>query len=486
MSKYKYEKFIFDIRVGKRVSEESTSAFKKIEYIKSDSRTIVTTLTTTRAFHDVDQFKRILSICIKDVCVSIFLKKDQSHLVFRCSSVPRTNQQKEELIFEILDALLGTNMDIFEGCFKEEVQLRDPFAGKVIKDFLEEFGTGKRTSFKFKKNLISTLVPEHYQKIWIENKVVKALTRIYTIRYQGSFYRFGPYEITFPLDFEVGGFDLSGMYGRIKVQYHDYLKSGLVQKDVRIMTDCGGGSGMSHVHPHIESNGYCCLGNYQTPITEAYVAGDYVLVLFYMHEFLSAVWNNWFTSPLMFKYCIDHEKLFSNHRCSGCSGSPKKPIRDNKFYPNVKEYYLEAEGKDPLDQGMDPYPWIEHPELEIGGDSYITQYHEKDFDDEGFDPDGYSDCGFDREGFDRRGLDPKGYDREGYDVHGYGEDGYDREGFGSCGFDREGYGRDGYTDGGYNREGLDREGNQRPVVTEEDEFFSEDEYCTDWEEAVSA
>lgn len=83
----------------------------------------------------------------------------------------------------------------------------------------------------------------------------------------------------------------------------------------------------------------------------------------------------------------------------------------------------------------------------------IHRVTKTNYDEEGYDINGYNKSGFNKENYDRKGYDKTGYNKAGYDKEGYNKTGYNKSGY-----DKEGYSKTGFNKNGYDRKGSDIKG----------------------------
>jgi hypothetical protein len=324
---------------------------------------------------------------------------------------------------------------------KEEQQITIP-VGQVLKRLAE---------------IAKDWAPRIYRSITVNEEDIRLITQRIDIRYKGKTYLFGPYEVRIP-------YALSGIVAyNIEFRYAE-LPDTIVSLSPSFM----------YIHPHIRAFSVgdstktflrACWGNYEKEVSEALQAGNIDFLLMAIGEFLPSVYaSNWYVGIDGFAR-VPADSYFKTERISEGSFPKSHPfVADYKYYPGVTDYYELYKPESMRQRPGERPPWVTTS-------MYITPYLAADFDEEGYDPDGYDDRGWGRDGFDKEGWGRAGYHRDGFDRTGRDREGFGRDGFHWRGHDRDGYNRDGYDPYGYNRDLVNREGVPARRVDPDEEFF---------------
>ena len=209
------------------------------------------------------------------------------------------------------------------------------FNEEEIKSFLMTLVSSKYSNTQVniyddpKKNIFE-LLPTKYLKIFIRDNCLIAITNKIVIRYGGAFYRLGPYEIKIPLIYNHS--ELKNDISQ-RVAFKLFNPSDdptIILEDTSLMIDSEGRGSTLHSHPHIAAISSAtdaqkaCFGNFVKPISEFIAEGNVCMVLTMIHEFLSSVSHNWYSSMARFSYCSSPESFFSNNGCKCAKEDTKK------------------------------------------------------------------------------------------------------------------------------------------------------------------
>lgn len=329
----------------------------------------------------------------------------------------RAYSHKQSLIFSILDGItLSSLRDRFDRCKtspnKDPKDFNLP-AGELYSK-LNSFVNGslvrtipESTSERHEMlRELMKLIPKSYRQFRIEGRYIVGVTNICNIRYQGSTYSFGPFDVYVPFLWDK---NISKVTDDIKVSLHDFTKSGLVNKDKVVLADKG------YIFPHVHSfskhdNMFtkamrCCLGNYESMLTEDLESGDIKSVFTKMFIYLNSITNDWYCNMDQFKEYSNLSKYTDG--LNGLNsydiikkGNGFRPIRDYKVTKLI-DYYCEVHNyPQPTEEA--PVPWKDTKG--IPKDFYITPFTADEFDEDGYDPHGYDENGENRYG--RRWNEP--------------------------------------------------------------------------------
>jgi hypothetical protein len=439
-----------------------------------------------------------------------YTNRNGNVFLWRMNPYPSTKEERERMAFEFADAYADK---IFEATTKNALKnpvYENPIAPLLVSFVGRHLPNARYFSFESSSFPLRDLYP-NYLKISSTSECITAITNITKFRYGGAWHESGPYEISLLRSADNQLLSSSEwVKNLIRIKYHDYTTSKIIPEGKILV-----GNDPGYVHPHV-SRGAPCLGDYVTPITQAFEANDLYKVLQLLWVFLNSVSNNWYHNASLYKSLPKvHHDLFFREGLGAVPpdvrASLRSPVKDYKDYGVEDAYSTINRLSQPTPDHPNPRilrPPEGHPiswSHEKGGDHYITKYHYYEFDEDGYDPEGYNDQGYNRNNLDRlglvpgqslptqltvdvpvegtpvistptedapswryddNGLDDDGYDSEGFNANGYNEDGYDRNGF-----DVDGYNEEGYDLGGFNREGFNADGNHRDDFDEEGNFI---------------
>ena len=419
----------------------------------------------------------------------LYAKKDYSIYWLAANNVPRSKEDRENLVIELLDKLFTSypNLDAnMAPKVEDNKYMVDIDTSNITNAIYEKVNRHMHLNLNLEN--IHKLVPKCFVRIWVDGQYLRAISNIFPVRYYGATYNMGPYEFRIPLKLDFHDAIQNNIERYILVRHYDFTK---YEKDLFIdaKSMCVAGRiNTINLHPHIDAGSKrnilgvdtsqywhtCCFGNYVKNISRCYLDGDSVNLLTYIYEWTKSVYKSgWYNDIPNFKTCNNPSLYFNG--CKDCTTKCKPVVKDHKFYPELYDFYQDTT-KIPVTWER-PHPWFSDTSItkDLGGTrkglTYVTPYYAKDFDINGFDPEGYNDQGYNKDGFDRLKLDINGYNTEGFNAQGFDRNGYNREGFNQSGFDREGYNVDGYNRAGYNRQGIDRNGVARP---QDESFFDDD------------
>ena len=183
----------------------------------------------------------------------------------------------------------------------------------------------------------------------------------------------------------------------------------------------------------------------------------------------------------MMIYCLDCYGVIEvltyqnvTYQCLNCGtligprSSDNEKIAYFKIYHKIKKIFKLLE-KDFIKFNLEIQKQLNNDFNDQGFNSYGiylqtgTEFNQFGYNRDGYDKFGYKKDGYDKFGYDKFGYDKFGYDKFSYNQFGYNEDGYDRggydkNGYNQFGYDKDGYDQFGYDKGGYNKDGYDKFG----------------------------